>query len=81
MVGWVTYRTDGSPEWYVMQSTTRNNNLMTGPIYRAQGTPPNVTLTQVGTASFEVLTDNQATFTYTATGQAPSTVNLQRLPF
>ena len=83
MVGWVTYRTDGSSQWFVMQSTSRNGNVLLGPVYRAQGTPPNVSLTQVGTASFEVTADNAARFVYRpdGSGQPEQAVDLQRLPF
>jgi hypothetical protein len=81
MVGWVTYRPDGSQEWYVMQSVTRNGNILSGPIYRTQGTPPSITITAIGTARFEVLSDNAATFTVVQQGQADRVVELQRLPF
>lgn len=77
---WATYASNGLSTWLVMQANTRSYGRLSGPVYRSSGTPPNVTVTPVGVGSFNVTQPGSAQFIFTATGQAPEAIALQRLP-
>ncbi len=77
---WFTYRRDGKGDWLVMSSLTRSGpgQRYSGDIYRTGGAafgaydPARLSVTPVGTASFDFTGASTATFTYTLDGVTQS---------
>lgn len=78
---WFTYDSDGRGLWLVAPSAARSgSNSFSGPLYRTRGPafdrvpwdPAQVTVTQVGTATFTFSDANNGTFAYTVNGISQS---------
>ena len=86
-VSFFIYGQDKKPTWYTAQLTNNQQGAFTGALFATTGTyygttwnPPDVTVTQVGTASFQPTTAYTAKLTYAVTS-APAAVvvkNVQR---
>jgi hypothetical protein len=74
---WFTYEADGSGMWLVMPAGAKGTGeRFSGALYRTTGPafsavpfdPAQVTVTEVGTATFDFASDRLGNFTYTANG-------------
>jgi hypothetical protein len=79
------YGSDGKPTWYTAQLTDNGAGAYTGAVYLTTGTyfplpwnPAQLTLSAVGTATFQPIDGYHATFTYTINGVGTVTKTVQR---
>ena len=79
------YGPDGKPIWYTATLTDDGTGKYTGPLYLTNGTyfpqpwnPGQVTVSQVGNATFAPINNFQATLTYTVNGAGTVVKSIQR---
>jgi hypothetical protein len=79
LLTWNTFAANGQPEWFVMQSDTRDYASLVGNVYRATGPAGTPTLELLGRASFYSYGSDTASFVVTV-GTQTTTYELTRFP-